>query len=369
MSCGRPVDESDEIALASISTTLAKTCTKCSIEPAQIVTLAGSLCSACLKASVTTKLRTSLHRLEAPRRLGRADKSPFSLAIAFSGGPASRLLLELIRPHVYTVEERPLHYRGPPSHALFARAQIIYVSSGSAVIDDQVKTVANDFDYPFCTVTLPVEAVELAANALDPSAKMTLQKNLSRSLITRTAHEQGVTHLMMGETSTGVAIRTIAGMSVGAGFNLGEQVATHVPLFNDKLQLVRPLAHVSSREVAFLVKQLGLRTIFVPNDLTMAKAKGKKEMGIDGTVEEFVLGLEQQFPATSSVVGRTAAKLSLCGATSTLCSVCGLPADANASTWRHATALSSFTEHDDLTPSEIASPLCYSCGIATRKIA
>ncbi|BGP58347.1 Cytoplasmic tRNA 2-thiolation protein 2 [Rhodotorula sphaerocarpa] len=236
-----------------------------------------------------------------------------------------------------------------------------------------------------------------------PTALASLQRSLISDLVLAHARALDAEVLLLGETGTRTAVRILAGMSEGRGDSVGEEVAAEYvsrlgtgagPGPGDEEQeqeqedddgrpvlVVRPLAQVVAKEVAFYNREMQVESVVVVNRETSVRPQGEpgavstapggevsaKTRSIPGLVEDFVLTLDADFPSTVPTVVRTAHKLGLRsshatflalareaeasgpagdaasdteGGERTLCPLCGLPARPRADEWRKAITVS-----------------------------
>ncbi|GAA5897843.1 hypothetical protein JCM6882_005093 [Rhodosporidiobolus microsporus] len=206
---------------------------------------------------------------------------------------------------------------------------------------------------------------------LSPTSRASLQSSLLSTLLrSHAVHTSGAETLLLGTSATRISIVTLSGMAEGRSWSAGEEVAAHYvdrSAGADKpLLVVRPLALTLAKEVAYYSRTVGnggLDSLVMRNASTSIGEPGAekappvelKKKGIGALVEEFILSLEDDFPATVSTVVRTAHKLGLRSADAATrafeggadedgagcnCVVCGLPAQPDASAWRAAITIS-----------------------------
>ncbi|GAA5830079.1 hypothetical protein JCM11251_006866 [Rhodosporidiobolus azoricus] len=215
----------------------------------------------------------------------------------------------------------------------------------------------------------------LSPSLLSPTALASLHTSLLSTLLRSHALQSGAETLLLGTNATRISILTLAGMAEGRSYAAGEEVAAQ---YIDRslggaekpLLIVRPLALSLAKEVAYFsrtVREGGLDSL-VMRDPTTSVSEGSEEKkapvelkkkGIGALVEEFILSLEDDFPATVSTVVRTAHKLGLRStdaaarafadgqeeeAAGCNCVVCGMPAQPDAHAWRAAITISDLEE-------------------------
>ncbi|GAA5930370.1 Ncs2p [Sporobolomyces koalae] len=187
---------------------------------------------------------------------------------------------------------------------------------------------------------------------LPPTTYSTLRQTLLHSLLLSTARSRGCEVLLLGDNSTRLGIKTISSMSQGRGWSVGEEISIEYvdrqEAFCD-LMVCRPMGASLGKEVAYYVESEALETVLVTNeDTSLTRSSPSvavgdrdiKKVGIGKLVEDFVLNLEAQFPSTVSIITKTAHKLGMRSADTTLrdttCALCQMPAQVSAEGWRRA---------------------------------
>ncbi|CAG8624724.1 956_t:CDS:2, partial [Paraglomus occultum] len=143
---------------------------------------------------------------------------------------------------------------------------------------------------------------------LDGASKMTVKEDfvcyLKLSLLLHYAQKKNCTRLFLGDSSTRLAIKTISLTSKGRGFSLPLEIAGEVQWFGD-IKVMRPMKDMLSKEIGLYNQFLDLDSVFIPSLTTMLPPKAS----IERLTEDFIVGLERDYPSTVSTVARTAAKL------------------------------------------------------------
>lgn len=141
--------------------------------------------------------------------------------------------------------------------------------------------------------------------SLSPTALASLHRSLLNSLLLSHARKQGADVLFLGETGTRTAIRMLSGMSEGRGHSAGEEVAAEyisrrglanprigsgeregpVTAFSDDdtdpaVLVVRPLAQMVSKEIAFYNRDVGLVPLVMINPETSVRPRGEEALEI-----------------------------------------------------------------------------------------
>ncbi|GAA5985796.1 hypothetical protein JCM10908_007114 [Rhodotorula pacifica] len=227
-----------------------------------------------------------------------------------------------------------------------------------------------------------------SSSNLSPTSLASLHRSLLKTLLvshvasssSSEAEGEGAEILLLGDTGTRSAIRTLAGMSEGRGYSIGEEVALEqvvsLPSSDPsdggttrEVLVLRPLGQTVHKEIAFYNRECaGVEPLVMVNPETNVRADGggggggersAKGRSIMGLVEDFILTLDADFPSTVPTVVRTAHKLGLRSSDAafrqanaasssadmlarvgTTCPLCGLPAQPRADEWRKAITIS-----------------------------
>ncbi|KAL8280549.1 hypothetical protein RQP46_007197 [Phenoliferia psychrophenolica] len=369
MSCGTTQD--DENPPMPPAPPAAPTCARCKA-PSVIQIRGNGSCMDCFLLSFSSKfkhgmthaLRRSRFGSDRDQRTGKRDKRKrASILVAFSGGPASVAMLELVKRN-YVQKERdprdrsPVDYTGievayvdetgvPGSVDRTEEARVLIEAAGLAFVPLKLSSI---FDTPALSTSLTSPTLASSAitspssssltillGSLSPTSLASMRSSLVQSLLRRTAVARGHEVLLTGETATRVAIKTIAGMAEGRGWALGEEVGIAYEAEEGKLMVVRPLSLSLVREVELFLDETNLKGVgWVDGSAAKVEEreagdKDVKKKGIERLTEDFVLGLEENFPSTVSTIIRTAGKLGLrtgdadiLGLAETPCPLCGL---------------------------------------------
>ncbi|BGP35585.1 Cytoplasmic tRNA 2-thiolation protein 2 [Rhodotorula toruloides] len=287
-------------------------------------------------------------------------------------------------PH-FTAEVRRIVQEATPFARFTAlKLEDVFASAHSSALPLSVSTVAPSLPVvpPFASSSASADdsdsrrthLVSLLSNpSLSLSSLASLRTALRSSLIlSHVRHSSSPAVLLLGDSGTRSAITTLAGMSLGRGFSIGEESgAEYLAASPDntsgtdgqssgavEVLVVRPLVHATLGEVEHYCRLMGLQTL--PAQQRGVVDESAKKKTIQGLVEDFILSLEASFPSTVSTVTRTSHKLGLRSShasflasqtrsrssvpleTACLCPVCGLPAPerGQAEFWRETIAIS-----------------------------
>ncbi|TPX67705.1 hypothetical protein SpCBS45565_g03593 [Spizellomyces sp. 'palustris'] len=184
-------------------------------------------------------------------------------------------------------------------------------------------------------VTSKLSPVARLRRSIHGLGKMTAKEDLLQHFTMRallnTARKEGCNVLILGDNATRMAIRILALTSKGGGFGLPIEVAGDTDWF-EGLVVARPLRDVLSKEVAVYNQYTDLDAVVMPALTTAMPAKSS----IDRLTEEFVVGLQRDFPMTVNTVVRTAAKVKSEHRAKTVmkCPMCGGPIQDGTNDWR-----------------------------------
>ncbi|GJE88635.1 cytoplasmic tRNA 2-thiolation protein [Phanerochaete sordida] len=217
----------------------------------------------------------------------------------------------------------------------------------------------NDEMLPFATTgsstRTPLAALQSYLAALPtPTALPTALHTLVRVLLQHTAAATASSHLLLGTSLTGLAGALLAGVAQGGGFHVRAelqeewappaQFAAHSAAGSaagpaavhpvKTVRLVRPLREASAKECAVWAWWARLRVVGrAPWAWPGAKP------GIGRLTNDFVRGLEKDYPSTVSTVVRTCAKLAPKGAAAGACVLCERPAQDGVQAWKTRIAI------------------------------
>ncbi|RKP07901.1 hypothetical protein THASP1DRAFT_30279 [Thamnocephalis sphaerospora] len=350
-------------------------CAKCKTARPKVVVRQDAFCVECFQRNVGAKFRTVLGKLRTPVEDagGRAQ-----MMVAYSGGTASRVLLQLAD-----------EYNKASRSQRFAGFYLCHVDE-SALAQDQdaataflegVRRVAAEF-----TFTYVEEKLENIFDSDDP-ASMPAQKHWMLSvmptrlqsssifaeelravlqqttlcnaeklrllfsriqsattredileyfrqvLLRRAARRHECAAVWTADTATRVAIRTIANMAKGRGATLSHETAQTSELDEHGIAVWRPMRDTLDKEAVLYVYQ---RALSMPPPLRWPhhhRPRGKASIG--RLSQDFIVGLERDFPATANTVTRTVGKLTPSAALDPTrrCPLCQRPADQDAADW------------------------------------
>ncbi|XP_075367192.1 cytoplasmic tRNA 2-thiolation protein 2 isoform X1 [Mycteria americana] len=138
-----------------------------------------------------------------------------------------------------------------------------------------------------------------------PTAREELLQMLRTHLILQTARTRGYAKVMTGESCTRVAIKLLTNLALGRGAFLAVDTG-FVDNRHGDVMVVRPMREYMAKEIAFYNHFFHVPTVIAPPLPT----KRREKPSIHRLMENFLLGLQEDFPSTISTVYRTGEKLS-----------------------------------------------------------
>ncbi|CAO3568427.1 unnamed protein product [Mortierella alpina] len=168
------------------------------------------------------------------------------------------------------------------------------------------------------------------------TAKETILQHFRSSLLIQLTKRAQCTILALGDSATRVAVQIIGLTAIGRGYSLPHETS----LLSDWIQdckVIRPLKDCLVKELDTFCSLRQLELIEKHEaqlDWTMrTKAEIKS---IDRLTQEFITGLDKEFPSTVATVCRTAAKLTAPGATyQDRCPLCHGPVQKDVQEWKN----------------------------------
>ncbi|TKA54426.1 hypothetical protein B0A53_03119 [Rhodotorula sp. CCFEE 5036] len=387
--CGKPA------VLAARGTTHCRDCFLSSFTTRFTKAIQPARTAATTPGRVLAYQTAALSATPTPASTARPAKKP-RLVVACSGGPASTALVHLVHQALFappSSDQRTVKSRGNRYSQFlpFDACEVVFVDQSAVPghedrteqVRELVASIAPDFEFTalrledvfrpphsnsdsVCGVLtsvaeLPCSSVSSLAEeeetltprerlvallssstSFSPTSRVSLQRSLLNTLLISHVAQSGSEILLLGDTGTRSAIRTLAGMSEGRGYSIGEEVALErivrvAPASSascsssddaeemdgdedkekgDKVVMVlRPLGQTVDKEIAFYNRERGL------GDATTAAAAGSngavvpevsaKTRSIPSLVEDFIRTLDADFPSTVPTVVRTAHKLGL----------------------------------------------------------
>ncbi|KAK9727632.1 Cytoplasmic tRNA 2-thiolation protein 2, variant 2 [Basidiobolus ranarum] len=334
----------DDIDIEKKSKPQLKTCVKCKVERAQYLVRHAQYCKQCFLHTLVGKFRVMISKSKFV--VGRKECKP-NVLLAFSGGASSRALVHMMNEfHVgdpavkkktildnvkichidesiicgpeegtlkqaeNIISQYPFQFIGASLEDVFSseytdsdfeqvlRTEIVTREEGSKS-HDQLKAVIES-----STLTNKEKANALLNNIVKATAKEDMISYLKNKLLIQIAKRENCSIILLGDSSTRIAVKCIAYTSKGRGFSLPYDVAAEIEV-EKGVGYLRPLRDCLTKELGIYNYLHKLETVFVPTITTGAPIKAS----IDRLTEEFITSLDRDFPSTVSTVVRTASKL------------------------------------------------------------
>ncbi|KAJ3045491.1 Cytoplasmic tRNA 2-thiolation protein 2 [Rhizophlyctis rosea] len=291
-------------------------CAKCKVERAVCFVRRAHFCKTCFLDSVQYRFRLNLMRAT---KIGEGK----NVLVAFSGGLSSRVLLHAISAFNSVDPRKKRKFNGLVDHTDIIRKIVesyghtllsipledVFANGGAAVAQPSREGEGPLSLHVKLTAQSPGSSVEKLQKCFSALGKLSSKEDLlhylTMQLLYAAARRNDCHGLLLGDNSTRVAIRTIAQVSKGRGFAMPIDVASECDWLRDVI-LLRPLRDVDAKEIGLCNQYEGLETVHVPNLTTAMPTKAS----IDRLTEDFITGLQRDFPSTVSTVARTAFKTS-----------------------------------------------------------
>jgi len=323
-----------------------KTCKKCR-ECISSVNLRAkdTYCRDCFLLNVHHKVRSTLGKHKATRP---GDK----VLVAASGGTNSSSLLHILQQGIKSDHKR-----------LLFEPLVVYIDEGalwSSNLEERRKNIANVrrilsvYEFEFHLVLLEdfnsgvkvykceddvkfseklaIDLFENFSNLKESSSKQELLQHMIRSVLIDTAQHLNCEKIFTGENGTVLAVELLAGVAGGSGASLPNRIGFKdfrecSPIngedSNKKISILRPMRDVYSKEVA-------LYCAFYQLETSIQETFGTYEdsfYSIKKLTEDFLVGLQDNFPATIPTIFKTGDKLSMSEVSEEQCCLCKGPMD------------------------------------------
>ncbi|XP_021264230.1 cytoplasmic tRNA 2-thiolation protein 2 isoform X2 [Numida meleagris] len=213
------------------------------------------------------------------------------------------------------------------------------------------------------------ELLQLFDAAETLTAKEELLQMLRTHLLLHTARTQGYTKVMTGESCTRVAIKLLTNLALGRGAFLAVDTG-FVDSRHGDVTVVRPMRDYMAKEIAFYNHFFGVPTVITPP----LRAKRREKTSIHRLMENFLLGLQVDFPSTISTVYRTGEKLSAAPAEANselqrcLLCLCALDIAGEEELALEPTLITEETGNGAESRAAFIPLLCYSCRLTFKEM-
>jgi len=319
--------EAEEQLMKRKQKIIGSTCMKCKAENAVVVIrVQDPMCSSCFLTYVTHKFRSTLGK---SKLVQPNDK----VLLALSGGHASTALLHLVRGALSLGAHKRLKFS--PSIVCVDESETL--PHGQSQDYSHIEELAKQFGYPFHMLPIyngfskendsvencnGISSDDHLYNGNGPREEDRLKfRECFRSISSLTGQQDFLatrrmwvisqfagTHeykkVMVGDTSTSLCMKLIANISLGRGNTVPLDLGVadrRYPGFT----IIRPLREIASKEVA-LFNRLSEIKVELPCNIITMKDSGSS---LQQKTEEFINGLQTDFPHTVNTVFRTGDKV------------------------------------------------------------
>lgn len=307
-----------------------KQCKKCGTEKGIVVLRVNDVyCKSCFLPYFTHKFRACLGK-------SKLIKANDGVLVAHSGGQASSAMLHLIKEALEEDNKKKLRY--VPA--------ILYVDEG-VVLDQgigerlalckEIVSLAAWTSFPVYVTTLEMvykledsnpqdivlamksgESIErlptdpaleqrlkdLFTSVTSLTAKEDLLLRLRHQIICKVAEKFGLAKVFLGDSGTRLSVRLLADIAQGRGAQLTEDTGfSHN--WGSQVVVLRPMREFVAQEIAMYNNIHHIESVTIPTLAT----KTDHRSSIARLTEQFVRGLQLDFPSTVSTVFRTGDKL------------------------------------------------------------
>ncbi|RCH94100.1 Cytoplasmic tRNA 2-thiolation protein 2, partial [Rhizopus stolonifer] len=175
---------------------------------------------------------------------------------------------------------------------------------------------------------------QLFSSIKKTTAKEDLLWNIKMAMLVHVARREGCMYIFMADSATRQAIKMISMTSKGRGYSLPLDIGVDNQQSFPDVCIMRPMKDMLSKEIGFYNYFFKIdKFVLSPfNFGTMMAGK----TSIDRLTEEFIVGIEREFPSTVSTICRTVLKLSPSADMDLkrTCAMCLMPIEAGIAEWR-----------------------------------
>ncbi|XP_068200967.1 cytoplasmic tRNA 2-thiolation protein 2 [Palaemon carinicauda] len=310
------------------------TCRKCNTEKAVVVLrMKDAYCRECFLSYFVHKFRSTIGK---SKQIRLGDQ----ILIATSGGVSSSALLHLVRegldesshkklrfePACLYIDESCLSDDSPDAgpefvqqvcNRVLSRKFPCYVISLEHIMSSQPPVPTLYIEDGSAELSTSLELKEqlrkLLSSCKTDSAKQDLLEQLRRELLCQCAGALGYSKIFLADNATSLSVSILSNVALGRGSQLSDRV--HFKARHKDIEIYRPMRELLQNEIHYYNDLHEISTVEAPS----FKHKGSS---IISCTEQFVMGLQKEFPATIPTIFRTGDKLV---STSTEMSKCSTP--------------------------------------------
>ncbi|KAG7168336.1 Cytoplasmic tRNA 2-thiolation protein 2-A-like [Homarus americanus] len=308
----------------------------CSVDPDELTVMTRAtggldISGLCFLSYFVHKFRSTIGK---SKQIQPGDR----VLVATSGGPSSAALLHLIREGLNENSHKKLRFEpvflyvdescvsnspktGPEyvekiCSEVISRDFLCYVTSLQQVMAPEAHPPVL-FTKEWKEMNLPgspdldKKLCELLTSCRSISAQQDLHEQLRHKVILQSAHDLGYTKVFFADNSTKLSINILSQVAVGRGSQLPSRV--HFRALHRDVEVYRPMREILEYEIQQYILLHGLTILPAPSF-------NPEGTSIVSCTEEFILGLQKDFPATIPTVFRTGDKLMSTSSGSSKCS-------------------------------------------------
>ncbi|CAO3696462.1 unnamed protein product [Umbelopsis ramanniana] len=354
-----------------------KICTKCKTAQAVVTLRHSPFCQPCFEFLFVGKYRTVINQskpIQSKLRIGK-------VLLAVSGGHSSLAMLELTAGFSFAPPEqkKKIHTFGSVSVCHIDESSLFEGSESTIPrISEMMESKYSIFPYhcekledvfgPEYTESQSFsEILEIASKDLRPgqqeisahlndihqskltnaeklralfqhigknSAREDIYWHLKMNMLYRRAQKEKCDFIFLGESSTRQAIKMISMTSKGRGYSAALDVGSDNTVTYQNMAIIRPMKDMLAKEIAVYNRNHNIDGFVIPTTNWSTKATSKSS--IERLTEEFITGLDRDFPSTVSTVSRTASKLTVSNDLdiANKCAICLMPIQRDITGWR-----------------------------------
>lgn len=296
------------------------TCRRCNTEKAVVVLrIKDAYCRECFLSYFVHKFRSTIGK---SKQIRPGD----CILIATSGGASSSALLHLVREGLDESSHKKLRFEpaciyidesclsdspdtGPElnqqvCNRVLALKFPCYLTSLEQIMSSQPPVpVSISEDGPVelnTSLELKEKLQRLLSSCKSDSAKQDLLEQLRQELLSQCASALGYQKIFLGDSATALSVCILSNVALGRGSQLSDRV--HFKARHKDIEVYRPMRELLQNEIQYYNDLHNLSTVQAPS----LRYKGSS---IISCTEQFVMGLQKEFPATIPTIFRTGDKL------------------------------------------------------------